>query len=113
MKLWKWENGRQQGCDYQKLPLWYFKIYKFGFDAYVLKYNGNQVLPVHKDPLVNGKHWRLNIGYGKSNFLCVHTILSLKIGKFSVYLFRPDLYDHSLIVHNKTIKISIGFAKYK
>lgn len=112
MKLWKWQNGRQHNCEYQKFPLWYFKLWKFGFDCYILSYNENQTLPKHKDPIVNGKHWRLNIGYGNSNFICEKLIFGKKIGLLSVYLFRPDLYEHSLHIIGKTRKLSIGFAKY-
>ncbi len=32
------KKGRQQSCDYKKLLLWSFRVWKFGFDAYFLKY---------------------------------------------------------------------------
>lgn len=113
MKLWQWQIGRQQGCEYQKFPLWYFKLWKFGFDAYILKYQSDQVLPTHRDPVKDGEHWRLNIGYGVANFVCEKLIFGKRIGKLAIYLFRPDLYEHSLYVFEKTTKLSIGFAKYK
>jgi hypothetical protein len=113
MKLWQWQIGRQQDCEYQKFPLWYFKLWKFGFDAYILKYQSNQVLPKHRDQVSNGEHWRLNIGYGVARFICEKLIFGKRIGKITIYLFRPDLYEHSLHVFEKTTKISFGFAKYK
>jgi hypothetical protein len=112
MKFFKWQNGRQQGCEYKKFTLWYFRLGKLGFDAYILKYQGDQVLPKHKDPIENGKHWRLNIGYGVANFVCEKLILGKRIGKLTIFLFRPDLYNHSLYVFEKTTKLSLGFAKY-
>lgn len=112
MKLWKWQSGRQANCEYQKFPLWYFKIWKLGFDAYILKYEGDQMLPSHKDPIKDGKHWRLNIGWGRANFVCEKLIFGKIFGKMTIYLFRPDLYQHSLFIFDKTIKLSIGFAKY-
>ncbi len=113
MKLWRWQNGRQHDCEYKKFTLWYFKLGKFGFDCYILKYKGDQVLPKHKDPIENGKHWRLNIGYGFANFVCDKLIFDQRFGKFTVFLFRPDLYEHSLYVFEKTTKLSFGFAKYQ
>lgn len=113
LKLFKWQNGRQQGCDYRKFPLWFFRIRKFGFDAYILKYQSAQILPPHRDPIERGKHWRLNIGYGNDNFVCESLIFGCKLGLFTIYIFRPDLYEHSLQVYDNTTKLSIGFAVYK
>ena len=112
MKLCKWQNGRQESCEYKKLPLFIFKIGKFGFDCYILKYKENQVLPEHTDPVKNAKHWRLNIGYGTANFVCEKVIFGKKIGKLTVYIFRPDLHKYSLYIFEKTTKVSFGFAKY-
>lgn len=112
MKLWKWQDGRQSDCVYKKLPLWYFKIWRFGFDCYILKYGPDQVLIPHKDPVENGKHYRLNIGWGKSVFTCDDLIFGMKIGKLSIYVFRPDISLHALYVVDKTAKISFGFAEF-
>jgi hypothetical protein len=69
MKIFKWSPGRQEGCEYKKFTFLYFKLWKFGFDGYILKYEKNQKLPSHKDPVKNADHYRLNIGWGKSKFL--------------------------------------------
>ncbi len=69
MKLWKWQKGRQQNTEYWKFPLWYFRVGKWGFDAYILKYDAYTKLPYHIDKVNNGKHWRLNIKIsGDSSF---------------------------------------------
>lgn len=108
MKLWKWQKGRQGGCDYSKFPLWFFRIGKFGFDAYILKYQPDSRLPVHTDP-VDGKHWRLNIKLkGTSTFFLEHHPILKR-----VILFRPDIKAHQLIVHSKgCTKLSFGFVKF-
>ena len=113
MKLWKWVGGRQEKCHYRKFTLWYFKIWKFGFDAYILEYEPYQILPTHMDPIEGGSHYRLNIGWGKSKLLVKSKILGFNKGKFSLYLFRPDLYKHSLVINSFTRKLSLGFVKFK
>ena len=108
--MWKWLRGRQEGCDYKKLPLWRFRIWKWGLDCYILKYQEG-ILPPHKDP-VDGKHWRLNIGWGIANFCCDKVMIGRRFGKLTIFLFRPDLYTHSLYIFRKTTKISFGFVKF-
>jgi hypothetical protein len=112
MKLWKWSDGRQDKCNYRKFPLWYFSVGNLGFDAYILDYEPNQVLPTHRDPVEGGSHYRLNIGWGDSVFLVKSKIWGFKLGRLSLYLFRPDLYNHSLVVNSRTRKLSFGFVKF-
>jgi hypothetical protein len=113
MGLFKWTKGRQKGCHYEKFTLWYFRVLKFGFDSYILKYEPKQYLPTHTDPVENGKHYRMNIGFGKSIFECEQIILKFKITDyFTVNIFRPDLYRHNLLSQTKTFKLSFGFVKY-
>lgn len=71
MKLFKWQSGRQGSYNYQKFPIWFFRIGKLGFDAYILKYEANQVLPTHTDPVEGGKHYRLNIGWVRLIFFAL------------------------------------------
>lgn len=112
MKLWRWQNGRQKDCEYKKFPLWYFKINdKFGFDAYILRYKAGSHLPLHIDPIENGYHWRMNIGWGNSKFKC-SKYYGFKLGKLSLYIFRSDMYFHSLDVLGNTVKLSFGFARF-
>lgn len=109
----KWEKGRQQETEYKKLCLYSFKFLGFGFDCYVLKYKGGTILPPHTDPVNNGQHLRLNIGWGDAGFYSEYPpTFKLRIGQFSLVLFRPDINEHGLYVFEKTCKLSFGFAKY-
>lgn len=113
MRLWKWQEGRQKNTTYEKFPLWYFRIWKWGFDAYILRYQPDTVLHLHRDEVENGMHWRLNIGWGNNTFtICNCKRFGFRIGKFSVYLFRPDKYLHGLTTYSKTTKLSFGFVKF-
>lgn len=113
MKLWKWQQGRQKSTEYKKFPLWYFRIGKWGFDAYILKYEPNTVLDWHTDPVKGGKHWRLNIKlWGNSNFK-IAKATGIDITNQTINLFRADCYSHSLVVFTKTYKLSLGFVKFE
>lgn len=109
MKLWKWQPGRQKDVAYEKFCLWSFKLFRWAFDGYILRYQPDTFLPLHKDLVENGKHWRLNVKLrGKSIFFSEdrgHT--SQKVN-----WFRPDLYRHSLSVYTETVKLSFGFVKF-
>lgn len=106
MNLFTWHKGRQVSCEYYKMPILLFKLWKIGFDCYILKYKPDSLLPSHKDP-INGRHYRLNIKLrGQSDFICEKTIFHNSFMSF----FRPDLYLHSLKTKTKTLKISFGFA---
>lgn len=113
MEFWKWVNGRQKNCTYKKFTLWFFRVYNYGFDGYILKYEPNQVLPTHRDHVKGGYHYRMNIGWGRSLFVIKSKIWRFKLGKLSIYIFRPDIYPHSLIINERTYKLSLGFVKYK
>lgn len=54
MKYFTWIDGRQESCSYKKMCLWSFKLWKWGFDGYVLRYQANTDLPWHCD-VVEGK----------------------------------------------------------
>lgn len=116
----KWEKGRQEGCDYKKLRLWSFRVWKFGFDAYVLKYPPNADLPIHTDPVEKGSHYRFNLplkGESKFYWLGGDSFLgkrTLWLNTTGPILFRPDLCKHFLRVGNKgCIKLSLGFVKFE
>jgi hypothetical protein len=112
MKLWKWLPGRQGRCDYKKFCLWYFRIGKWGFDAYILKYQPLTDLPYHKDPIPDGKHWRLNVKlWGISVFVMEKSGVYKPVWKRFI-LFRPDLHYHGLTVRSTTVKLSFGFVKF-
>jgi hypothetical protein len=80
-----------------------------GFDAYLLKYEAGMLLPTHKDPVKNGRHYRINITLrGKGILFCEKVIFKL----WCIYMFRPDLYEHSVFFPQKTLKLSLGFVKF-
>ena len=113
VKLWKWQKGRQYETEYFKFPLWYFKIWKFGFDGYILKYSDNTVLDWHTDKIKNGKHWRLNIKLKGENYFSINKEKVIIHKPYKLFMFfRPDLVSHRLIVVSKTIKLSFGFVKF-
>jgi hypothetical protein len=109
MKFFKWQPGRQQNVTYKKCPLWYFKIGRWGFDAYILRYEAQTFLPEHKDPVENGKHWRLNVKlWGRCGFHADDRGYT----KQWINFFRPDLYTHWLMAFTTTFKLSLGFVKF-
>ncbi len=115
MKLWRWIPGRQKNCEYKKLCLWYFRIWKWGFDAYILKYNARTFLPIHTDVVKNGRHYRLNIKlWGQAQFFISEKPLSSKYNSTykRINFFQPDLYYHALNIYKPTVKLSFGFVKY-
>jgi hypothetical protein len=111
MKLFKWIEGRQKLTKYHKWCFLYFKFLNFGIDGYILRYEPATILPIHKDQIKDGSHYRLNIKIkGRSSFWCPSTIY--RKGN-SIVAFRPDLFYHSLTCYTKTYKISLGFAIFK
>ena len=109
MKLWEWQKGRQDGTNYKKFPLWYFRIGNWGFDGYVLSYQQDTKLKLHRDLVEDGKHWRLNIKlWGNTSYFQGNAGYI----KDKFVFFRPDLYLHSLYCYTKTVKLSFGFVKF-
>jgi len=107
----KWEQGRQGG-SYKKLKVWLYIGSYFATDCWILKYEPNYDMPVHTDDIPNKNHYRINIVLkGKGQFIVSKTILNL----FNrVFVFRPDLYEHSMINGNsERIVLSIGFVTNK
>lgn len=118
-ELFKWTKGRAEDTEYWKFTLWYFKIWKWGFDAYILKYAPNTMLRPHFDE-VDGRHWRLNISlWGRSYFSILKGRNSQSYGSYKTIqkrfiFFRPDIQKHTLLVSGKgCTKLSFGFVKFK
>lgn len=115
MKLFKWLDGRQMHTKYHKWCFLYFKIFNIGIDGYILRYEPETILPIHKDKLETSenksRHYRLNVLLkGKTSFWCPSTIFKYRN---RVIFFRPDKFYHSLTVYTKTYKLSFGLAIYK
>lgn len=113
-KLWRWQDGRQSDTKYRKFTLWYFRIWKWGFDAYILKYSPNTELKWHTDPIPNAEHWRKNIKIkGLAVFFRKHNNTMTAYVKRNSPTFRPDIEEHMLMVYNKgCIKLSFGFVRF-
>lgn len=110
MEFFKWVKGRQQKTEYYKWCFLYFKIFNIGVDGYILRYEAETILPIHKDP-VEGSHYRLNVLLkGRSSFWCPSSIWRRKN---KVILFRPDKFYHSLTAYTKTYKLSLGLVIFK
>lgn len=111
MELFTWIKGRQNTTNYDKLCFLYVKIWKWGLDGYILRYKANERLPIHKDPIENGAHYRLNIKLkGKCRFWSTSNIF--RWGERVVY-FRPDLFYHNLVTETKVLKLSFGYVKFQ
>lgn len=86
-----WQRGRQ-GSGYEKL-----QIFALPFaDAYLLRYPRGSHVPLHRDEVRKGRHFRLNIVVKRArsggDFLCGHALLRFP----RVVLFRPDLEEHAV-----------------
>lgn len=116
MKLFRWADGRQPGIEYKKFCFLFTRIWNWGFDGYILKYEPGTKLPFHLDP-VDGKMWRLNITlWGESIFFTKRTgghSVGFDMHIRRINFFRPDIQPHALRVITKTYKLSLGFAKFK
>ena len=104
----KWIPGRQGG-RYKKMKVWSSSFFSFGSDCYLIKYEPNYKMPAHTDK-AEGKHYRLNVVLkGRGRFICEKNIVNL-FGR--IVLFRPDLYEHSMINGNSNrVVLSFGFLR--
>lgn len=106
----KWQKGRQDTVEYFKFKLFSFKVGRFGFDGYLLKYPALTHLLPHLDEVQDGKHYRMNITLrGNNMFICQGKHFHIK--EF-IHIFRPDIQRHGLLVATETYKLSLGFAKF-
>lgn len=114
MEKYKWITGRQLDINYKKLCLWHFKIFNYGFDAYLLKYEPHTILKEHIDKVENGKHYRLNIElWGFSMFWLIKNGERKEVDR-NVIFFRPDVYPHGVNVYGSgCLKLSLGFVKFR
>tara|TARA_R110000772_G_scaffold54130_1_gene123579 strand:- start:81280 stop:81633 length:354 start_codon:yes stop_codon:yes gene_type:complete len=108
--MFKWKQGRQNNIIYHKIVLYSFRIWKYGLDCYLLRYQPSTILPTHTDKVNSGEHHRLNINLkGNSEFMINGEITDTTN---KICLFRPDIEPHSLLIHSKTYKISFGYVKF-
>jgi len=102
----KWQRGRQ-GDGYDKFCLYSNLTLKC--DCYIIKYYDGASLGIHKDPIEQGRHFRLNIvvkkpksgGKFTGNYI-------FKLGR--VMLLRPDIDSHGVTkCHGERIVLSFGW----
>ena len=107
----KWREGRQQS-GYSKLLLLTGR-FPLLFDVYLLKFEKNSSVPVHRDQVAVGRHYRLNIvlkhAKGGGVFTCQRAIINWP----RIKLFRPDLSEHSVsaVEEGTRLVLSIGWIR--
>jgi hypothetical protein len=109
MTLWKWVDGRQ-GSGYHKLLLACIAPY---FDVYLLRFPEDSFVPIHKDPVTNRRHFRLNIVLRRAKF-GGKMVCEAGLGISSrVMYFRPDVVKHALtrVQAGTLYMLSIGWTR--
>jgi hypothetical protein len=66
------------------------------FDSYLIRYPEGSEIPPHTDPVLKGRHYRLNLILKSSRsggeFICATPLFATNRIKF----FRPDACEHSV-----------------
>lgn len=108
-----WEKGRK-GTGYLKklLVSWTWPI---PWDLYILKYPVGSFVGWHKDPVKDGKHYRMNLVIpwtcDGGSFLCEFGTPPIYRSEY-LNIFRPDITKHSVsYIHSGTrYVISLGWV---
>ena len=102
----KWQQGKLN-TNYQKLV-----ICNFGFfDINLIKIPTGTTIPWHTDPIINKRHYRLNIDLIKPSVGGhFHGKSIWKLPRIT--LIRPDIHPHNVseIFRGHAIILSIGIA---
>lgn len=106
-----WIKGRQDS-GYYKCKLFESKLLKC--DAYILKFPTGSSVPRHKDEVNGYNHYRFNYIWG--DFFGGQVNLhggDSEIEGNNWYLFRPDLYEHSVskVFWGTRYVLSIGWLR--
>ncbi len=109
MRAWlAWVNGRQAG-GYDKMLLATAK-WPLPFDLYLLRFPEGSFISEHKDPVVKGRHVRVNIVIRKAElggeFVC--KVCLLRIARIAI--FRPDLQPHSVALIERGTRYVLSFG---
>ena len=105
-----WLPGRL-GTGYDKFRL--FEIsWPIRADAYLIRYNDGSYAPPHKDPVKDGRHYRVNIVLRHpergGEFRCPEAFINWPRLKF----FRSDRHVHSVtVVYGVRLVLSIGWVR--
>ena len=110
-QAFRWQSGRQ-GSGYDKMLLLTGK-WPIPFDCYVIRYPEGSSIPPHKDPVQQGRHYRLNVilksPKSGGEFVCATPIYS----STRIKLFRPDECEHSVtrVQGGSRYVLSIGWVR--
>jgi len=76
----RWQKGRQ-GTGYDKMLLLTLR-WPLRFDSYLIRYPEGSEIPPHRDPVQQGRHYRLNIilkpPKSGGEFICAKPLFSTK-----------------------------------
>lgn len=90
----RWQRGRQ-GTGYDKMLL-LTAPWPIAFDSYLIRYPDGSEIPLHRDPVAKGRHYRLNIilksPRSGGEFVCSSPLFATK----RIKLFRPGACEHSV-----------------
>ena len=112
-QAFRWQSGRQ-GSGYDKMLLLTAR-WPLPFDSYLIRYPDGSSIPPHKDPVQQGRHYRLNIilkaPQAGGEFICAKPIYSSS----RIKLFRPDQCEHSVtkVQGGSRYVLSIGWVRGK
>jgi hypothetical protein len=107
----RWQRGRQKS-GYDKMLLFTWARWPLPFDSYLIHYPAGSGIPPHRDPVGNGRHYRLNVVLKRSpaggEFVCDAPIFASR----RVNLFRPDISLHSVteVLGGSRYVLSIGWV---
>ena len=105
----RWQRGRQNS-GYDKLLLVTGTL-PIPFDIYLLRFPEGSEIPEHRDPVEQGKHYRLNVILRKSRmggeFKCMQPIWASR----RINLFRSDISPHSVtqVTSGTRYVLSVGW----
>ncbi len=106
----RWQSGRQES-GYDKMLL-LTASWPLRFDSYLLRFPDGSSIPPHKDPVKQGRHYRLNVilkaPRSGGEFRCADPIFSSP----RIKLFRPDQSEHSVtkVLGGSRYVLSIGWV---
>lgn len=111
----KWKIGRQDSHridslekrDYYKHLVYQFTIGRYTFDCYILKLLADTKIPAHRDPVIDAKHYRMNINIKGS---CLFLIWGPEYRFGWIRVFRPDEWLHAMLVFRDSYILSFGMV---
>ncbi len=101
-----WTQGRQGG-GYSKWTL--FQLWK-RLDLHVLKIEPGAVVPVHRDQVPSGRHWRINLTIFGGGTLLIRRGKRWGKTRRAAVAFEPGALDHAYQNGSEpTYQVSLGW----